>query len=108
VRKDKTMSRKLDEFLNDFQGYAMVFLKDSRLAKAGNPITQDEAKNIKGGVCWCCSPGDLGIAPNIEFDTPSGQTCPTRPGMPSWLVNTQTLILLFRTLIFPTQAAVCR
>ncbi len=85
IQESKTQD--LGGFLSDFRGYALVFLKDSRLAKAGISVPDEDLKNIKGGVCLCCPPADLGVNPNTEYD--GAGTC--KVGMPGWLVNTASL-----------------
>lgn len=96
ANKKDVQTLTLDEFSKIFKGYCLIFLKDTKLTKADYITAGDEEiKNIKGGVCFCCPPSALGGPQNnqnVEFDTgtsgaggggPSG--C---PGMPSWMVNT--------------------
>ena len=97
-RNSQTTS--LAKFLPGFKGYALVFLKETELAKTFlKTPTESELKDLKGGICDCCPPANLGSPAgnnNVEFDgNPPG--C---PGMPSWLVNTVTLNLVIQDIDF--------
>ncbi|MDD4909797.1 MAG: cysteine peptidase family C39 domain-containing protein [Candidatus Omnitrophica bacterium] len=90
----------LDKFIGDFKGYALIFLEDSRLAKANYVVpTNEEAQELKGGICSCCPPAALGgrqSNPNVEFDG----SPPCSPGMPSWMVNMISLNLVVQDIDF--------
>ena len=90
----------LDEFGRNFKGYALIFVNDAKIAKADYlPLDDQRLKELKGGVCYCCPPGDLGGPegnPNTEYDGDA----PCGTGMPSWMVNTATLNLVVQDIDF--------
>jgi RHS repeat-associated protein len=97
AKKDLRQSTDLEEFSSTFQGYALIFLKDTQLAKTNylQPAS-GELENLKGGICWCCPASSLGVHPNTEYD--GNKTCAV--GMPSWMVNTVNLNFIIQDIDF--------
>lgn len=100
ANKKDSQTATLDKFSQDFKGYALIFLEDTKLAKANYTVPQEsEQRELKGGVCWCCPPSALGgpgSNQNVEFDGAP----PCGPGMPSWMVNTVNLNLIIQDIDF--------
>jgi RHS repeat-associated protein len=100
VDKTQTQTTTLGEFSKDFKGYALIFLDDIQLAKSDYASPSiEEMKGLKGGVCWCCPPSQLGGAKtncNVAFD---GTTYGC-PGMPYWMVNTANLNFIIQDVDF--------
>ncbi|MFA6350370.1 MAG: cysteine peptidase family C39 domain-containing protein, partial [Candidatus Omnitrophota bacterium] len=93
-------TKNISEFGEEFKGYALVFMRDHRLAKLDSiPVSEQEAVSAKGGVCWCCPPVNLGgpgYNANVEY-VGSTTGC---PGMPYWIVNTVSLNFIVQDIDF--------
>ena len=60
LNEDTSIRETLDAFGEHFQGYALVFMKDSLYAKANAVNNNGELAQVKGGACACCRPHGLG------------------------------------------------